>query len=97
LSMIGWSNTVQPSIDDANFSVFFPQLNITNLPTISGNPIINDTIITSTNPNEVKYVPDISASQDPIFEQEILTIDPNGKVTITPLQAPTLCNLISHI
>lgn len=97
LNMQGWSNTLQPGADDAKFNVFFPQLNITQLPTISGKAITDDTIIINTNANEVKFIPEISEGQEPIFEQELLTVDSNGKVTITPLQAPTLCKLVAHI
>ena len=97
LIMQGWSNTEIPGADDANFSVIYPQLNITQLPTISGNQITNDTVIIQTNSNGFNIAPAISNSQDPLFEQEILNVDQNGKVTITPVQAPTLDELMAHI
>lgn len=97
LSMQGWSGTVQPGANDTIYNVFFPQLNVTQLPTISGNPITDDTVLINTNPNEVQFTPPISDNQNHVFEQEVVTIDPNGKVTITIIQAPTLCNLVANI
>lgn len=96
LNMQGWSNTGQPGTDDAIVNVFFPQLNITQLPTISGNPITDDTVIIKTVANDfTEIVPAVFGGQEPIFEQEVLTVDQNGKVTITILQAPTLCRLVA--
>lgn len=97
LNMQGWSNTAQPGSDDVIVNVFFPQLNITQLPTISGNTITDDTVIIKTNPKEVQFIPEISDDQKPIFEQEVLTIDQDGKVTITIVQAPELCKLVANI
>lgn len=97
LNMQGWSNTGQPTTDDTIYNVFYPQLNITQLPTISGNPITDDTVIIKTVAKDVQFTPEITNSQEPISEQELLTVDENGKVTITIIQAPTLCSLMAHI
>ncbi len=96
LNMQGWSNTGQPGKDDAIYNVFFAQMNITQLPTISGAAITDNTVIIKTNPKDVQFIPEISEGQEPIFEQEVLTVDQNGKVTITIVQAPTLCKLVAH-
>ncbi|MCZ3364279.1 MULTISPECIES: hypothetical protein [Methanobacterium] len=90
LNMQGWSNTGQPTDDDGIYNVFYPQLNISELPTISGNPITSDTVIIKTEPNQVQFNPEITKKQDPIFEHETVNVDENGKVTITIVQAPTL-------
>lgn len=97
LNMQGWSNTGLPTNEDTIYNVFYPQLNISELPTISGNPITNDTVIINTTAHNVQYTPEITDTQEPIFEQELLTVDENGKVTITIVQAPTLCSLMAHI
>ncbi|MCZ3367505.1 MULTISPECIES: hypothetical protein [Methanobacterium] len=90
LSMQGWSNTREPSADDALYNIFYPHLNISQLPTISGAPITNDTVILKTKDNEVQFTPEITNKQDPLFEHETLSVDKNGKVTITIVQKPTL-------
>jgi hypothetical protein len=97
LNMQGWSNTGQPGSTDTIYNVFYPQLNITQLPSISGNAITNDTVIIRTAPSDFDITPEIADTQEPIFEQEIVSVDQNGKVTITIVQAPTLCSLMAHI
>lgn len=97
LNMQGWSNTGQPTVDDAIYNVLFSQLNITQLPTINGNAITDDTVIINTTAHNVQYTPEVTDTQKPIFEQELVTVDQNGKVTITIVQAPTLCNLMANI
>ena len=97
LNMQGWSNTGQPTVDDTIYNVLFSQLNITQLPTINGNAITDDTVIINTTAHNVQYAPEVTDTQKPIFEQELVTVDQNGKVTITIVQAPTLCNLMAQI
>ncbi len=70
LSMQGWSGTAQPGSNDTSYNVSFPQLNITQLPTISGNPITDNIILIKINPNEVQFEPQISNNQNHVFEQK---------------------------
>lgn len=97
LSMQGWSNTAQPGTNDTTYNMFYPQLNISQLPTINGTPITNDTVIIGTTVHDVQYSPEVTDTQEPIFEQELVSVDQDGKVTITIVQAPTLCQLMAHI
>ncbi len=95
LTMQGWSNTVKPQKEDSMFNVFFAGLPVAKLP----NNVNTDMIWTDIDVNKLHqqmgFIDD--GEVEPLFEEELVTVDQNGKVTITSLTAPELCRIIANI
>jgi hypothetical protein len=91
LNMQGWSNTPTPQSDDQKYNVALQNLPVNKLP--SG--ITDNTITPTKDPSTLNN--DELASQEPVFEEEIFTVDANGKVTMTFTQPATLCNIAAHV
>ncbi|MCK9152011.1 hypothetical protein [Methanobacterium alcaliphilum] len=90
LDFQGWSNTLNPQTSDQKYNVFFADLPVYQLP--SG--ITDDTIKWGT----VEEIADLNLdSTEPVFEEEILTVNEDGTVSIVFTQPPTLCTVIAHI
>lgn len=94
LTFQGWSNTLKPGADDKTTDVKFSPIPIYQLPAN-----INDTaVFLATTPEELaKIAPYDTAEQEPVYEEEILTVDENGRVTITITRPPELCRAIASI
>lgn len=89
LIMQGWSNVIFPQTDDLKYNVTVPNQNVTQLPA----NITDNTLIISTDAASIQN--DINnRSMLPIFEEEVLTVDANGKVTLTFVTPATLCNIL---
>lgn len=93
LNLQGWSNTTQPGPDDAILNVFYSGLPISQL---SSN--INDTkVVTVTDLSKVD--PAVTLWDDPgeniLYAEYLITVDQNGKVTITFVKTPELCKLFA--
>ncbi|MGZ4857097.1 MAG: hypothetical protein ACXVZU_01890 [Methanobacteriaceae archaeon] len=85
LNMQGWSNTRQPGSNDQTLNIQYQPLPITKLPRmVKGNQYW-----VSNKLRDVNFLD--NDNNEPIFEEELLTVDPNGKVTIKQLIKPTLC------
>jgi len=70
----------------------------TKLTRILPKNITDNFIKISTDPtNWHSDIPDIQASQEEIFEEEVFTVDANGKVTMVFVTPATLCNLAAHM
>jgi hypothetical protein len=91
LNMQGWSGTLNPVDGDALYNMFYQPLSIFQLPSINGTQISNDTWAVKTDLNELnKLVPLAADNHKPVFEEEILKVDQNGKVTMIIVQAPSI-------
>lgn len=94
LNMQGWSGTIQPEANDAITNVKFSGLKVNLLPKkVNDNLLFTDTNIMKLEQQQ-GFIDD--DDQNCIFEEEILTVDQNGKVTITLTVPPELCSLIAH-
>ncbi len=94
LLMQGWSKNLFPQSDDQKYNVTIQNLPVNQLPA----NITDNFIKISTDPtNWHSDIPDISSSQEEIFEEEVFTVDANGKVTMVFVTPATLCNLAAHM
>jgi len=94
LNMQGWSGTLQPGASDAVTNVIFKGLKLDQLPkNLTDNILFTDTNIINLEKQQ-GFIDD--DDKNCVFEEEILTVDQNGKVTITVTTAPELCSLIAH-
>jgi hypothetical protein len=91
LNMQGWSSTPTPQSNDQKYNVALQNLPVNKLP--SG--ITDNTITITKDPSTLND--DELASQEPVFEEEVFTVDANGKVTMTFVQPATLCNIAAHV
>ena len=93
LILQGWSKTLNPQSSDLTYNVTLKNITVNQLPA----NITNNTLIIS--PNVALFnqlTPEINAKLLPVFEEEILTVDANGKVTITFVTpAKLLCNVVT--
>ncbi|MGF7119203.1 hypothetical protein [Methanobacterium oryzae] len=95
LTMQGWSNTQLPGTDDKKLEIFFAGLPVNQLP----ENVTDNMIFTADDINKVHQLQGFidDEENEPLYEEEILTVDQNGKVTLTIVTAPELCELIAHI
>lgn len=95
LQMQGWSQGTEPPADEEPFLALFTDMTIIQLP-----PEITDNKITTTfDPAEAAtWLAAISnADGTMVYEEELLTVNADGTVTITAVQPPVLCNLIAGL
>ena len=92
LTMQGWSKTLNPQSDDQQYNVTVQNLPVNQLPAN-----ITDTTLYGMSPDITSFqeASEID-SNDPIFEEEILSVDANGKVTMVFVTPPTLCEIAAH-
>lgn len=88
LLMQGWSKNLQPQNDDLKYNVTVLNLPVNQLPA----NITDSTIIINTDPATITGN---GSSTEPVFEEEIFTVDGNGKVTMVFVTPATLCNIVS--
>ena len=93
LNMQGWSKTLTPASDDIAYNVSVPNLPVNQLPA----NITNNTLIIGTDPAMIQDESGNDSAMEPIFEEEIFTVDANGKVTMVFVTPATLCNIAAHI
>jgi hypothetical protein len=95
LNMQGWSGTLQPGANDTVTNVIFPGLKVNLLPTnVTDNMLFTDIDMIKLEKQQ-GFIDD--HDQNCVFEEEILTVDQNGKVTITVTTTPELCSIIAHL
>ncbi len=94
ISFQGWSNTLYPGADDVIVPVNYGPLPVSQLPSS-----ITDSIFWSSDDlaKLQQVVPLDTASQEILYEEEVITVDANGKVTITITRPPELCEAIASI
>ena len=90
LLMQGWSNYLNPTSNDTKYNVTVQNLPVNKLPA----NITDNTFIVSTNP--ASLTEDNDSATTPIFEEEVFTVDANGKVTMVYITPATLCNIVAH-
>lgn len=92
LVMQGWSKNLQPQSDDLKYNVTVQNLSVNQLPA----NITDNTIIVNTDPATIQDSGN-ATSLEPVFEEEVFTVDGNGKVTMVFVTPATLCNIVAHI
>jgi hypothetical protein len=90
LIMQGWSNYLNPTSNDTQYNVTVPNLPVNQLPA----NITDNTLLITTNPTSLEE--DNDSATTPVFEEEIFTVDANGKVTMVYVTPATLCNIVAH-
>lgn len=88
LVMQGWSKNLQPQNDDLKYNVTVKNLPVNQLPA----NITDSTILINTDPTTITGN---GSSTEPVFEEEIFTVDANGKVTMVFVTPATLCNILT--
>ncbi|ADZ09092.1 hypothetical protein Metbo_0842 [Methanobacterium lacus] len=88
LVMQGWSKNLQPQNDDLKYNVTVLNLPVNQLPA----NITDNTIIIN---NDPATITGNGSSTEPVFEEEIFTVDGNGKVTMVFVTPATLCNILA--
>ncbi|MEG3223985.1 MAG: hypothetical protein BME94_00300 [Methanobacteriales archaeon Met13] len=94
ISFQGWSNTLYPGATDEIVPVTYSPLPVAQLPAS-----ITDSIFWSSDNLAAlqKVIPLDTADQEIVYEEEVITVDANGKVTITITRPPELCRAIASI
>ena len=90
LIMQGWSNNINPTSNDTKYNVTVQNLPVNKLPA----NITDNTFLVSTNP--ASLAEDNDSATTPIFEEEVFTVDANGKVTMVYITPATLCNIVAN-
>ena len=90
LIMQGWSNYLNPTSNDTQYNVTVPNLPVNQLPA----NITDNTLLITTTPTSLEE--DNDSATTPVFEEEIFTVDANGKVTMVYVTPATLCNIVAH-
>lgn len=88
LVMQGWSKNLQPQNDDLKYNVTVQNLPVNQLPA----NITDNTILINTDPATITGN---GSSTEPVFEEEIFTVDGNGRVTMVFVTPATLCNILT--
>jgi len=92
LLMQGWSKNLAPQSDDLKYNVTVQNLPVNQLPA----NITDNTLWINTDPTTIQESGNESALE-PIFEEEVFTVDANGKVTMVFVTPATLCDIVTHI
>ena len=94
ISFQGWSNNLDPQPTDEIVPVNYGPLPVAQLPAS-----ITDSIFWSS--DDLAKMQDVipldTASQEILYEEEVITVDADGKVTITITVPPELCQAIASI
>lgn len=91
LGMEGWSKNLVPQTDDLRYNVSVQNLPVYQLPA----NITDNTLIISTDPALIQESTSRNGStMEPVFEEEIFTVDANGKVTMNFVTPATLCSIV---
>jgi hypothetical protein len=90
LIMQGWSNYLNPTSNDTKYNVTVQNLPVNQLPA----NITDNTLLITTNP--ASLAEDNDSATTPVFEEEIFTVDANGKVTMVYVTPATLCAIVAH-
>jgi hypothetical protein len=92
LIMQGWSNYLNPTSNDSQYNVTVQNIPVNQLPS----NITDNTLIISTDPSTIEESNGTNASSmEPVFEEEVFTVNANGKVTMTYITPATLCNIVA--
>ncbi|MFA0833859.1 MAG: hypothetical protein ACC609_07610 [Methanobacterium formicicum] len=90
----GWSNTRYPTASANSTNVTYNPLSISTLPA----NITDSIAYIATTPAELAKIQSIdTSSQEPLYEEELITVNADGSVTIVISKVPELCSAISSI
>jgi hypothetical protein len=94
ISFQGWSNTRYPTASANLTNVTYSPLNVSTLPV----NITSSIVYLGTTPAEIANIQSIDTSdEEPLYEEEIITVNADGSVTIVVSKAPELCRAIASI
>jgi hypothetical protein len=94
LNLQGWSNTQNPQSTDLIYNMTLANVTVNQLPS----SVTDNNLTVSSDINQYQQsISGITNGTQPIYEEYIINVDANGKVTITQVQPPTLCNIMAHI
>lgn len=94
LNLQGWSNTQNPQSTDLVYNMSLSNVTVNQLPS----SVTDNNLTVSSDINQYQQaISGITNGTQPIYEEYIINVDANGKVTITQVQPPTLCNIMAHI
>jgi hypothetical protein len=92
LIMQGWSNYLNPTSNDSQYNVTVQNIPVNQLPS----NITDNTLIISTDPSTIEESNGTNtSSMEPVFEEEVFTVNANGKVTMVYITPATLCNIVA--
>jgi hypothetical protein len=91
LLMQGWSKNLVPQSNDLKYNVTFQNLPVNQLPA----NITDNTLIVNTDPSTIQD-PAAEAAMEPIFEEEVFTVNADGTVTMVFVTPATLCDIVTH-
>jgi hypothetical protein len=94
LILQGWSKTIFPQSGDQQYFVAVQNLPVNQLP---ANITDNVIVVTPDIATIHNSLPETDESMEPIFEEEVLTVDANGKVTLVFITPATLCDIAAHV
>jgi hypothetical protein len=94
ISFQGWSNTRYPTASASFTNVTFNPLNISTIPA----NITNSIAYIATTPAEIANIQSLDMTdEEPLYEEEIITVNADGSVTIIVSRPPELCRAIASI
>lgn len=94
LNLQGWSNSQSPQAIDRLYNMTLANVTVNQLPS----DITDNNLTVSSDINQYQQsISGITNGTQPIYEEYIINVDTNGKVTITQVQPPTLCNIMANI
>ncbi|MDO8870341.1 MAG: hypothetical protein Q7V10_06270 [Methanobacteriaceae archaeon] len=96
LKMEGWSNTINPLTNNNLSDVLLNNLTVAKLP----NNLTDNTVIIGNSISEVEQndnLDGISLFNELVYEEELLTVNADGSVSIVFTQIPALCSLPARI
>lgn len=94
LNLQGWSNTQNPQSTDLIYNMTLSNVTVNQLPS----SVTDNNLTVSSDINQYQQaISGITNGTQPIYTEYIINVDANGKVTITQVQPPTLCNIMAHI
>ena len=94
LNLQGWSNTVDPQSYRRHLQHGTGKRNSKPATNKRNRQQLNSKLRHNTVPQAVTG---ITQGLQPVYEEYLLNVDANGKVTIIQVQPPTLCNIMAHI
>lgn len=96
LKMEGWSNTINPLANNNLSDVLVNNLTVTKLPNnLTDNMVVIGNSLADVEQND--NLDGVSLFNELVYEEELLTVNADGSVSIVFTQIPALCELTANI
>jgi hypothetical protein len=96
LKMEGWSNTINPLANNNLSDVLVNNLTVTKLPNnLTDNMVVIGNSLADVERND--NLDGVSLFNELVYEEELLTVNADGSVSIVFTQIPALCELTANI